>query len=408
VPWSDEYGDPTCDCTQTSYVGRACDADEGLHLDGSSYLSFRLGRILETSLLPDRRLPPSLRFSFSTSTQISEESTLAQLVFSNNMKMSVLLVPNFGVGGITVRVEAPQRVTVEEAFVGNFTNGQRHFVFMKFRSEELYIKLDGLTRSLSTISTSRIDLSEAKTLLLGGNNGVGDEETKGGNYSGCISNAIIDFRDSKGKYVFSPIEYYANPDSAYGLYLSILPVGSAGRLGACGGGPLGVPTPPAPTFPPWHAPFQREPYVPPTEEEGGGGGGSMGVAIALIVILLVVVIGVGGYVYYVKCVRGKRKSHDVSRTYEASDRDLDSPPPDKPTRVPPPDPSSPEERVPLRTGETHPESHYYPRNGAERPSMYSSAPSTGAGMENLPTNPELPEGTENLDDRRESSQPVSP
>ncbi|XP_045118291.1 contactin-associated protein-like 5 [Portunus trituberculatus] len=219
-----------CDCSRTSYSGPVCSTETAYNFHGSEWL----GRDAATSALMEnlvfelafsasvrRPLPQLVALIRGTDTAGHDDYILVA-VESNGAVTVQAVLKNLKDATLIVRVSPDEGI--------NVYSGHRHFVRVEWRSDGLWVTVDGEERLPRTEATSyRLELEPfPRSLYLGGfEEGVDLRFADYENFHGCISNVMIS--NSNGK-VF-PLQEYEEKDrhiTNFGLPTS----------GSCSGFPL--------------------------------------------------------------------------------------------------------------------------------------------------------------------------
>uniref|UniRef100_A0A158PBQ7 EGF-like domain-containing protein n=1 Tax=Angiostrongylus cantonensis TaxID=6313 RepID=A0A158PBQ7_ANGCA len=129
VAWH-EGEEVSCDCSRTSYAGPECTIDEGLLLTASSYFLFDMERVLSRFILiPQKRVTQTMQFAFAPTSPSTNHQQLASVVFNDERLFEVILNKN---GSINVAIIDENKRAAVRTFVGNFSDGYRHFFVAHF------------------------------------------------------------------------------------------------------------------------------------------------------------------------------------------------------------------------------------------------------------------------------------
>ncbi|KAK6015021.1 EGF-like domain protein, partial [Ostertagia ostertagi] len=119
VAWRGVGGKVACDCSRTSYAGPHCTVDEGITLASNAHFTFDLGRSSHRSC----------NSHFAPTSPSTTHQTLATVLFNDERLFEVILNRN---GSVNVGIVDDSKRTVVRTFVGNFSNGYRHFFVARF------------------------------------------------------------------------------------------------------------------------------------------------------------------------------------------------------------------------------------------------------------------------------------
>uniref|UniRef100_A0A915HMF3 EGF-like domain-containing protein n=1 Tax=Romanomermis culicivorax TaxID=13658 RepID=A0A915HMF3_ROMCU len=203
VDWAanNHRGRPTlsCDCSQTSYNGEKCDEDNGVLLDGRTFLSFSLPEArIDANLLQPYDVvalafavsPPSKfgdkelneqRLNSDVDWNENDGVLLASLSFSANFRIVMRSVHNRTHSCIRITMNTSPAEKLE--FFGNFFDQRRHMVYMRFLNQEAQIlfRIDQ-QQSIERNMPEYFSFSRLDRLNIGG--GLGVHEI---NFQGTIS-----------------------------------------------------------------------------------------------------------------------------------------------------------------------------------------------------------------------------
>ncbi|KJH48157.1 hypothetical protein DICVIV_05726 [Dictyocaulus viviparus] len=194
-------------------------SDEGLVFDANGYFSFELGRFLTQYILMQQKNPQTIQFAFVPTSPSTTHQLLAAILFNNKRLFEVILNKN---GSINVGITDDSNRVVVRTFVGNFSDGHRHFFVARFHRDQ------------ATVVTKNLDLYDVIEITLGGqqaetNNSFSVRGRK--KYRGCISNLNIDF--GVADFHITPISDLYNSSYSLGNYTHLIQPNFI-RKSACG------------------------------------------------------------------------------------------------------------------------------------------------------------------------------
>jgi hypothetical protein len=106
----------------------------------------------------------------------------ASILFEDKRQFIVDLCKN---GSINVAIKSPRRTYVY-TFVGNFTDGFRHFFQSSFiPGKPILVLIDGQKKFLD--EEQQLHLADAREFWFGGNEASDEDELQHHNYEGCMS-----------------------------------------------------------------------------------------------------------------------------------------------------------------------------------------------------------------------------
>uniref|UniRef100_A0A914VWA4 Laminin G domain-containing protein n=1 Tax=Plectus sambesii TaxID=2011161 RepID=A0A914VWA4_9BILA len=248
-----------CDCSKTSYFGSSCSEDKGLTFEGQAAFVFDMVPILERLYLPTKREGDSFNFAFVSAVEPLQEHSryLAVLQFAYSLKLEIILNKN---GSVNAGLILPPLDTQVFTFLGNYSDGYRHFIQTTFRDKSITVIVDSVKHIFSPYEY-QVTLETVEKIYLGGfetTNKIGSAK----NFIGCISNADIDFHLAD-RFRFTPMEYYRNTGSKFAEFASTVPKEETLAIAQCANFKVPIALPPPPRtvkMPDWETPFEPQKY----------------------------------------------------------------------------------------------------------------------------------------------------
>ncbi|EYC37874.1 hypothetical protein Y032_0760g2123 [Ancylostoma ceylanicum] len=199
-------GDVTCDCSRTSYAGADCTADNGLTLAGNAYFTFDMDRFLSRYILTPTKRTQTLQFAFAPQSPSTQHQILATIHFKDDRLFEVILNKN---GSVNVGIVDETKRGVVRTFVGNFSDGYRHFFVARFGAHQataitsrlpinnpiIDFYVDAVRHDFEFVAEN-LDLYNAKEITVGGLKSEKQElfsSSSKNYYNGCASNLDVDF-----------------------------------------------------------------------------------------------------------------------------------------------------------------------------------------------------------------------
>ncbi|KHJ81914.1 hypothetical protein OESDEN_18397, partial [Oesophagostomum dentatum] len=191
VAWSGN-GEVACDCSRTSYAGSDCTVDDGLKLAASSYFTFDIDRFLSRYIMTPTKTDPEAAVRLRPSIAIDTSSDASYGSFQRQQDtcsrlFEVVLNRN---GSINVGVINEDKRAVVRTFVGNFSDGYRHFFVARFGAHQATaVTVDAIRHDFDFIAEN-LDLYNAKEITLGGRDPEKPEIFTANSksyYNGCVS-----------------------------------------------------------------------------------------------------------------------------------------------------------------------------------------------------------------------------
>ncbi|KAE9550130.1 hypothetical protein FO519_006667 [Halicephalobus sp. NKZ332] len=197
----------SCDCSKTSYFGQNCLKDIGVTFDGSESILYQFSASHDYDLFYDRQ--QTFRFAFTPKTGVEQTQRIATAYFKDSSELQVTLHLNSSITVVYTR--RPEEVHL---FIGNFTDGYRHFFQATFaKKERIRIVIDSIKHYFE--KGLDLHLSDIEKFRFGG---VYENEELTDSYYGCLSNIDIDFHRNS-KTIFQPLLYYLNSSSGKNQFL---------------------------------------------------------------------------------------------------------------------------------------------------------------------------------------------
>ncbi|VDN21439.1 unnamed protein product [Cylicostephanus goldi] len=154
VAWQ-ENADVTCDCSRTSYTGTDCTegdfyqsdriiilrqpliysaiTDNGFTIYATAYFTFDIDRFLSRYILTPAKTTQTLQFAFAPLSPSTHHQHLATIYFKDERLLEVILNRN---GSINVGIISDEKRDVVRTFVGNYSDGYRHFLVARFGAHQ--------------------------------------------------------------------------------------------------------------------------------------------------------------------------------------------------------------------------------------------------------------------------------
>ncbi|KAK6731044.1 hypothetical protein RB195_007484 [Necator americanus] len=323
-------GDVTCDCSRTSYAGSDCTVDNGLILAANSYFTFDMDRFLSRYILSPMKRTQTLQFAFAPSSPSTHHQILATVQFKDERIFEVVLNRN---GSVNVGIVDGSKKGVVKTFVGNFSDGYRHFFVARFGAHQATaVTVDAIRHDFEFMAEN-LDLYNAKEIVLGGQKSEKPEitaQSMKNYYNGCVSNLDVDFNIPALR--ATPISYLNEDVPSLANYSWLTPTISVVR-GRCA--PFRIPNS-LPVYhdpvelPIWETNFQRHVYQSDSKdplaigEDGNTWLWAIGIIIVVMLLLLAAIV-----IICCCCLLGTKSSDKpvISKDEEEPLRILETPPP---------------------------------------------------------------------------------
>uniref|UniRef100_A0A914VCP8 Uncharacterized protein n=1 Tax=Plectus sambesii TaxID=2011161 RepID=A0A914VCP8_9BILA len=313
-----------CDCSKTSYFGSTCSEDKGLTFEGQAAFVFDMVPILKQFILPTKRKGDSFNFAFAPSADPVPKHShyLAVLQFTNSLKLEIILNKN---GSVNAGLILPPLETQVFTFLGNYSDGYRHFIQTTFRDKSITVIVDSVKHIFSPYEY-QVTLETVEKIYLGG---FEPTNKTGGvrNFVGCMSNADIDYHQG-ARFRFTPMEYYRNTGNKFEEFTSTVPKEETLAIDQCATFKVPGALPPPQrtvTMPNWEAPFAPQKYTrpatPAADSDSSGFPWWIIIVIAVIIILIVVLV-----VVLFCCIRNRTSDSTTTPTQPLyNDDDMNKP-----------------------------------------------------------------------------------
>ncbi|CAJ0595321.1 unnamed protein product, partial [Cylicocyclus nassatus] len=191
VAWQ-ENADVTCDCSRTSYTGAKCTEDNGFTIYGTAYFTFDIDRFLSRYILTPTKKTQTLQFAFAPLSPSTHHQHLATIYFKDERLLEVILNRN---GSINVGIISDEKRDVVRTFVGNYSDGYRHFFVARFGAHQATtVTVDAIRHDFDFVADN-LDLFNAREITIGGRKFEKREVIPSIKtyYDGCVSNLELDF-----------------------------------------------------------------------------------------------------------------------------------------------------------------------------------------------------------------------
>uniref|UniRef100_A0A914UIS2 Uncharacterized protein n=1 Tax=Plectus sambesii TaxID=2011161 RepID=A0A914UIS2_9BILA len=314
----------SCDCSKTSYFGSTCSEDNGLTFEGQAAFVFDMVPILKRFVLPTNRKGDSFHFAFAPAVdQVPKHSRyLAVVQFAQSIKLEIILNKN---GSVNAGLILPPLDTQVFTFLGNYSDGYRHFIQTTFRDKSITVIVDSVKHTFNPDSY-QVTLGTVEKIYLGGfetTNKTGGVK----NFVGCMSNADIDYHID-ARFRFTPMEYYRNTGSEFEEFTSTVPKEATLAIDQCATFKVpGALPPPQRTvhMPNWEAPFTPQKYTrpatPAADSDSSGFPWWIIIVIAVIIIIIVVLV-----IVLFCCIRNRTSDSTTTPTQPLyNDDDMNKP-----------------------------------------------------------------------------------